>query len=227
MWHLKARFVLLQSHVQRNSGRSHNRRTSVNHSRMHATNWLGGLSFSRPSPQIRPFITMKMGLLTINPSSLPAPLVSTNAILNQIRSSHGNFAIFPGGGVEAYSGKWGFRLDIGDEIYFRMARTAICELRSGRTTCSEDASPTMVVGLRSQRCARNFSMIPDDSAPLSLVPRFAATWFGLRMPGMVVLTRRSERMKRSASSGNEIPCGTSFFSFSTRSTVGPRFSGPK
>ncbi len=92
--------------------------TSVIHARMHATNWLGGLSFSKPSPRIRPFITMKMGLLTINPSSLPAPLVSTNAILNEIRSSHGNFAIFPGGGVEAYSGKWGFRLDIGDEIYF-------------------------------------------------------------------------------------------------------------
>lgn len=92
--------------------------TSVIHARMHATNLLGGLSFSKPSPRIRPFITMKMGLLTINPSSLPAPLVSTNAILNQIRSSHRNFAIFPGGGVEAYSGKWGFRLDIGDEIYF-------------------------------------------------------------------------------------------------------------
>lgn len=92
--------------------------TNVIHARMHATNWLGGLSFSKPSPRIRPFITMKMGLLTINPSSLPAPLVSTNTILNQIRSSHRNFAIFPGGGVEAYSGKWGFRLDIGDEIYF-------------------------------------------------------------------------------------------------------------
>ena len=93
--------------------------TTVIKSRMHATNWLGGLAFSRPSPRIRPFITMKMGLLTINPSSLPPGLVSTSSIVNEIRSSHGNFAIFPAGGIEAYSGKWGFRLDIGDELYFK------------------------------------------------------------------------------------------------------------
>jgi len=92
--------------------------TAVVYSHMHATNLLGGVSFSRPSRYVRPFLTMKMGLLTINPSSLPAPLVSTSEILNQIRNSHGNFAIYPGGGVEAYAGKWGFRLDIGDEIYF-------------------------------------------------------------------------------------------------------------
>jgi len=92
--------------------------TSVIKSRMHATNLLAGVAFSKPSPKIRPFVTMKMGLLTINPSSLPAPLVSTNTILNDIRASHRNFAIFPAAGVEAYSGRWGFRLDIGDELYF-------------------------------------------------------------------------------------------------------------
>jgi hypothetical protein len=92
--------------------------TGVIKGHMHATNLLGGLSFSKPSPHIRPFITMKLGLLTINPTGLPSPLVSTDAVLNQIRTSHGNFAIFPAGGVEAYSGKWGFRLDIGDELYF-------------------------------------------------------------------------------------------------------------
>ncbi len=85
---------------------------------MHASNVLGGLSFSKPSAHIRPFITMKLGLLTINPTGLPSPLTSTSAILNQIRTSHNNFAIFPAAGVEAYSGKWGFRLDVGDEIYF-------------------------------------------------------------------------------------------------------------
>ena len=90
----------------------------TNKSRMHATNFLGGISVSRPSPKIRPFFTMKMGLMTINPSSLPPGLISTNEQMNQIRASHGNFAIFSAGGVEAYSGKWGFRLDVGDEIYF-------------------------------------------------------------------------------------------------------------
>jgi hypothetical protein len=92
--------------------------TGVIKGHMHASNFLGGLSFSKPSARIRPFITMKLGWLTINPTGLPSPLTSTSAILNQIRTSHGNFAIFPAAGVEAYSGKWGFRLDVGDEIYF-------------------------------------------------------------------------------------------------------------
>jgi hypothetical protein len=49
----------------------------------------------------------------------------------------------------------------------------------------------------------------------------------VRMPGITTLTAGCASTNRSASSGSVIPSGTSFCTASTRSTVGPRFSGPK
>jgi hypothetical protein len=66
----------------------------------------------------RPFATMKVGVMDfrLSPSLLPySNIVST--VLG-LRTSSTNFALCPGGGLEASLGPVGLRLEFGDEIYF-------------------------------------------------------------------------------------------------------------
>ena len=86
-------------------------------SRLHAFHILGGAAYSVGAGPLRVFLAAKGGVVNINPSS-PAPLVSTNSQINDIRAQHRNAVFYPGTGFEAYAGKWGFRLDVGDEMYF-------------------------------------------------------------------------------------------------------------
>lgn len=81
-------------------------------SSLHLWDGLFGPKFQTTGP-IRLFVTAKGGFLNFaggNPS-----------FLNQVNTfgSNGTYGVFyPGGGVEAYLGPIGLRLDIGDEIYF-------------------------------------------------------------------------------------------------------------
>ncbi|HXZ81358.1 MAG TPA: hypothetical protein VEG30_15625 [Terriglobales bacterium] len=86
-------------------------------SRLHAFHILGGAAYSVGAGPLRVFLTAKGGLVNINPSST-APFGSTNTQVNDIRAQHRNAVFYPGTGFEAYAGKWGFRLDLGDEMYF-------------------------------------------------------------------------------------------------------------
>jgi len=69
------------------------------------------------SGPFRAFVTGKVGF--VNFSSEGA--LSTEAFENQIEgitNSSTRFALYPGGGVEAFWGPFGLRAEIGDEIYF-------------------------------------------------------------------------------------------------------------
>jgi hypothetical protein len=61
----------------------------------------------------RAFVTVKGGLITFrggNPSFI--------GTVNAIPTGDTDAVLYPGGGVEAYVGPIGLRLDVGDEIYF-------------------------------------------------------------------------------------------------------------
>src|ERR1700691_5281246 len=95
-------------------------------------------------------------------------------------------------------------------------------------------APTLVVaqsdhgcGARSQRWPFNFCNKVESNGPASLIARFCSTWSAFRIPAIVVLTAGLERIKRKASDGRLIPAGRAVFSFSIRSTVFAKFSGPK
>jgi opacity protein-like surface antigen len=69
------------------------------------------------SGPFRAFVTGKVGFVNFaNTSNL-----STNAFGNQIggiTDGDTKFAVYPGAGIEAFAGPIGFRLEVGDEIYF-------------------------------------------------------------------------------------------------------------
>ena len=66
----------------------------------------------------RPFATMKAGVMDfrLSPSLLPYSTVVSTVL--GLRTSSTNFALYPGGGVEASVGPVGLRFELGDEIYF-------------------------------------------------------------------------------------------------------------
>jgi hypothetical protein len=65
-----------------------------------------------------PFLTAKAGFVDfrLSPSLLPLPPLASTLI--GLRTSNLNFALYPAGGLEPALGPVGFRLELGDEIYF-------------------------------------------------------------------------------------------------------------
>lgn len=73
----------------------------------------------RPSHgHLRPFVTLKAGLIDfrLSPSLLPYSTIVSSIF--GLRDSNLNFALYPGAGIEASLGPVGLRLEAGNEIYF-------------------------------------------------------------------------------------------------------------
>ncbi len=68
------------------------------------------------SGPLRIFVTGKVGFdnFSINNQSAPAGFVNTVGLTNGATY----FAVYPGGGIEAFAGPIGLRAEIGDDIYF-------------------------------------------------------------------------------------------------------------
>jgi hypothetical protein len=65
----------------------------------------------------RPFATMKAGFIDFRLSGSLIPYSGLVSSVIGLRTSNVNFALYPGGGVEASLGPLGLRLEFGDEIY--------------------------------------------------------------------------------------------------------------
>jgi opacity protein-like surface antigen len=78
---------------------------------------LFGPKFSTGGGPVRLFATGKVGFVNFSTSTQNAPNGFNNAI-NGITSGDTRFALYPGGGIEAFWGPIGLRADVGDEIYF-------------------------------------------------------------------------------------------------------------
>jgi len=92
--------------------------TAIDRTSIGVTQALFGPKLQPSGGGIRPFVTLKGGVVDfrLSPSLLPySDIVS--AVLG-LRTSSLNAAIYPGGGIEANLGPVGLRFEVGDEIYF-------------------------------------------------------------------------------------------------------------
>lgn len=74
------------------------------------------LQFRGRSP-VRVFATIKGGFLNLGFSN-QSPGSGFSSQINNLRADKSNGALYPGGGIEAFVGPVGLRLDVGDEIFF-------------------------------------------------------------------------------------------------------------
>jgi hypothetical protein len=75
-----------------------------------------GPKFQTGSGPLRIFVTGKVGFdnFSINNQNAPTGFVNTVGLTN----GGTYFAVYPGGGIEAFAGAIGLRAEIGDDIYF-------------------------------------------------------------------------------------------------------------
>lgn len=82
-------------------------------SNLHIANAMFGPKLQFGTGAFRAFVTVKGGLITFrggNPSFI--------GTVNAIPSGDTDAVLYPGGGIEAFAGPFGFRAEVGDEIYF-------------------------------------------------------------------------------------------------------------
>ncbi len=65
------------------------------------------------------FGTFKVGFVDFRFSPEPATFGSFGSDIQSLRLNNTNFALYPGGGVELFSGPIGLRTEVGDEIYWQ------------------------------------------------------------------------------------------------------------
>ena len=68
---------------------------------------------------LRAFLTVKGGGIDFMFSSAPVTFATFTSSVASLRASSVNGVLYPGGGLEAYLGPIGLRVDVGDEIYFQ------------------------------------------------------------------------------------------------------------
>lgn len=90
---------------------------AIEHTSIGVTHGLFGPKF-QPGGGFRPFVTMKAGFIDFRFSPSLLPYSNIVSAIFGLRESAMNAAIYPGGGLEAALGPFGFRFELGDEIYF-------------------------------------------------------------------------------------------------------------
>jgi hypothetical protein len=83
---------------------------------LRTTSFLFGPKFQTSGP-VRVFGTLKGGILNFSVSTTAAPLGFTNTFRN-IADGDTNGVFYPAGGLEAYAGWFGVRIEAGDMMYF-------------------------------------------------------------------------------------------------------------
>lgn len=68
---------------------------------------------------LRVFAVVKGGIVNFRFDSRPATFATFTSSVESLRANSVNGVLYPGGGLEAFLGPFGIRLDVGDEIYFR------------------------------------------------------------------------------------------------------------
>ncbi len=90
--------------------------TSVN-SNMRVLHGLFGPKFQTTGP-VRVFVTVKGGFANFRFDPRPASFDTFTSSVNNLRSDNVDAVFYPGGGVEAFLGPIGLRLEAGDEVIF-------------------------------------------------------------------------------------------------------------
>jgi hypothetical protein len=90
--------------------------TSVN-SNIRVLHGLFGPKFQTTGP-VRVFVTVKGGFANFRFDPRPASFDTFTSSVNNLRSDNVDAVFYPGGGVEAFLGPIGLRLEAGDEVIF-------------------------------------------------------------------------------------------------------------
>ena len=67
---------------------------------------------------IRPFLTVKGGIINFSLDPRPASVAGFISSVDNLRTNNVSGVLYPGGGLEGHIGPVGLRLEAGDEIYF-------------------------------------------------------------------------------------------------------------
>ena len=70
------------------------------------------------SGPVRVFVTLKGGFTNFRFDPVPASFSTFTSSVNNLRANNVDGALYPGGGIEAFLGPIGLRLEVGDEIIF-------------------------------------------------------------------------------------------------------------
>jgi hypothetical protein len=68
--------------------------------------------------RVRVFATVKGGFENFRIDPRPASFATFTSSIDNLRANDVSGVLYPGGGVEAFLGPIGFRLDVGDEVFF-------------------------------------------------------------------------------------------------------------
>lgn len=90
--------------------------TSLVTTRFRTVHGLFGPKFQAGTGAFRAFLTGKVGFDNFSVTNQNAPSGFTSSI--GLDTGRTDFAVYPGGGIEAFAGPIGLRLEAGDEIYF-------------------------------------------------------------------------------------------------------------
>ena len=80
---------------------------------------LFGPKFQTGGGSVRAFVALKGGFINFRFDDRPATFATFVSSVEDLRGNNVNGVLYPGGGLEIYKGPFGFRFEIGDEIYFR------------------------------------------------------------------------------------------------------------
>jgi hypothetical protein len=85
-------------------------------SKLHTLHGFFGPKFQTDAGPFRFFVTGKVGFDNFTVNNLNAPSGFTNTV--GLTNGTTCFAVYPGGGIEAFAGPIGVRLEVGDDIFF-------------------------------------------------------------------------------------------------------------
>jgi len=93
--------------------------TGFSASRLRILHGMIGPKFQTGGGAFRAFVTVKGGGDDFMFSSAPVTFSTFASSVSGLRTNNVVGVVYPGGGIEAYLGPIGLRIDVGDEIYFQ------------------------------------------------------------------------------------------------------------
>ena len=93
--------------------------TGFSTSRLRILHGMIGPKFQTGGGAFRAFVTVKGGGDDFMFSSAPVTFSTFASSVSGLRTNNVVGVVYPGGGIEAYLGPIGLRIDVGDEIYFQ------------------------------------------------------------------------------------------------------------
>ena len=91
---------------------------SINQSNLRVLHGLAGFKIHAPLGGFRPFITLKGGVVNFRFDNRPITFGTFASSVEDLRTNNVKGVFAPGGGIEAFAGPIGIRVDLSDEMFW-------------------------------------------------------------------------------------------------------------